>query len=508
MLERQKDIARAYVVVLVSALLAIATGDAADQPQWGQRYSRNMVSDETGLPDTFDPATGKNIKWSVPLGTQTYSTPVIANGKVLVGTNNDDPRDPRNKGDRGVLMCFNEKDGSFCWQLAVPKLTKSPYWDWPHNGMVSAATVESNRVYMVSNRGEVMCLDLDGMANGNDGPYVDEARHVVPSDAPPIEPGPSDGDIIWLFDMPKELGVRQHDAGHCSILVGRQYLYVCTANGVDDPHTGIECPDAPSLVVFEKTTGRLVAMDNERIGPRIPHGTWAPPSLGKVNGRSLVFFGGGDGVAYAFEAVETSPPKGQVDKLKRVWRFDCDPTGPKEKVQRYLHNKREGPSTIAGMPVFYQNRIYVAAGGDFWVGKARSWLKCIDATQTGDITSSGEVWSYPMRSQCLSTPSICNGLVFIAETGRKIHCLDANTGHEYWTHEVEGEIWGSTLVADGKVYAGTRRGDFWILAADKEKRVISTVQFDDQFSNSPAAANGVLYIAAMTRLYAIQADAR
>ena len=56
------------------------------------------------------------------LGTSTYSTPVISGGKVLIGTNNDEPRDPRHQGDRGVLLCLDEKDGRFCWQLVVPKL--------------------------------------------------------------------------------------------------------------------------------------------------------------------------------------------------------------------------------------------------------------------------------------------------------------------------------------------------------------------------------------------------
>ncbi|MEO8425630.1 MAG: hypothetical protein ABI651_00825, partial [Verrucomicrobiota bacterium] len=36
---------------------------AADQLQWGQAWSRNMVSKEKGLPDSFDAKTGKNIKW-------------------------------------------------------------------------------------------------------------------------------------------------------------------------------------------------------------------------------------------------------------------------------------------------------------------------------------------------------------------------------------------------------------------------------------------------------------
>ncbi len=76
-----------------------------------------MISDETGLPDTFNIETGKNVKWSVSIGTNAYATPVISKGKVLIGANNADERDPRHKGDRGVLLCLNESDGSL--MLAV-----------------------------------------------------------------------------------------------------------------------------------------------------------------------------------------------------------------------------------------------------------------------------------------------------------------------------------------------------------------------------------------------------
>src|SRR5436309_11852706 len=94
---------------------------AGDQPQWGHAWSRNMVSNERGLPDSFDPKTGQNIKWSAELGAETHSTPVIARGRVYIGTNNGRPRDPHEVGDRGVLMCFDEATGCFLWQLAVPK---------------------------------------------------------------------------------------------------------------------------------------------------------------------------------------------------------------------------------------------------------------------------------------------------------------------------------------------------------------------------------------------------
>jgi hypothetical protein len=150
-----------------------------------------MISEEKALPDFFDPSTGKNIKWSAKLGTETHSTPVVSGGRVYIGTNNGEPRDPRHQGDRGVLMCFEETAGKFLWQLVVPKREEDPYFDWPRCGISSPATVEGDRVYIVSNRGEVICLDARGMANGNDGPFRDEAAHMTPPRIPARRPNRS-----------------------------------------------------------------------------------------------------------------------------------------------------------------------------------------------------------------------------------------------------------------------------------------------------------------------------
>jgi outer membrane protein assembly factor BamB len=62
-------------------------------------------------------------------------------------------------------------------------------------------------------------------------------------------------------------------------------------------------------------------------------------------------------------------------------------------------------------------------------------------------------------------------------------------------------------VADGKVYAGSRRGDFCILAADKEKKVLSSIDLDSPISSTPVAANGTIYISTQTRLYAAKKTA-
>ena len=113
---------------------------ASDQPQWGAAWSRNMVSAEKGLPSSFDLETGENIKWIAKIGTETHGTPIVAGGRVFIGTNNGEPRNSQETGDCGVLMCFDEKDGHFLWQRAWPKRTEDQYFDWPKTGMSSSRT--------------------------------------------------------------------------------------------------------------------------------------------------------------------------------------------------------------------------------------------------------------------------------------------------------------------------------------------------------------------------------
>ncbi len=498
------DACRVVVVLIGVVGLATLRCMAGDAAQWGQAWTRNMVSNETHLPVQFDPESGDGIKWSAALGGQAFGSPVIAKGHVLIGANNQQPRDPRITGDHGVLLCLDEADGSFQWQLIVPRLQGDNYLDQPRIAICSPPTVEQDRVYVVTNRAEVACLDLNGMRDGNDGPYRDEGRHMVLPGKTPIEPTSKDADILWLYDMPAEVGIHPHDSAHSSILIDGRYLYLNTGNGVDNTHRVIRSPNAPSLIVLDKATGRLVASDNERIGPRIFHCTWSSPSMAVVHGQKLIFFCGGDGVCYAFRALPQDRGSERPTALQRVWRFDCDPNGPKENVHQYIGNHRTSPSNIMGMPVFYRNRIYVTGGGDFWWGKNEAWLKCIDATGTGDVTGSAQLWSVPLQRHACTTPAIYNGLVFVGDCRRTVYCIDADSGKIHWQQAVKGDVWGSPLAADGKVYVGTyRSGAFWVFAATRNKKVLASTQFDTGIAATPMAANGVLYVNTLTRLYAI-----
>ena len=166
---------------------------AGDYPQWGGSSSRNNVVQEPGLasdwsPGKFDrktgkwdPSTARNIKWVARLGSQTYGSPVIADGRIFVGTNNGAsylPRYPGNEVDLGCLVCFRERDGEFLWQFSAEKLPTGRVHDWPMMGICSSPLVENDRAWLVSNRGEVVCLDTQGFYDQeDDGPIVaEEAR--------------------------------------------------------------------------------------------------------------------------------------------------------------------------------------------------------------------------------------------------------------------------------------------------------------------------------------------
>ncbi|MCA9201040.1 MAG: PQQ-like beta-propeller repeat protein, partial [Planctomycetales bacterium] len=140
----------------------------SDWPQWAGSHFRNNVTDEPEIPTDWDVKDGTNVRWSMPLGSETYGNPVVANGKVYVGTNNGAGYVKRypTAVDLGVLLCFDEKDGTFLWQHSNEKLPTGRVHDWPNQGICSAPLVDGDRVWYVTSRGEVVCLDAEAFHDG------------------------------------------------------------------------------------------------------------------------------------------------------------------------------------------------------------------------------------------------------------------------------------------------------------------------------------------------------
>ncbi len=163
-----------------------------DWSQWGGSSIRNNTPEGENIATEWEVGSfdkeGKwikedshNIKWVSQLGSQSYGNPVVANGQVYVGTNNGAgnlKRYPANV-DLGVLVCFDEKDGKFLWQHSNEKLPTGRVHDWPLQGVCATPMVEGERLWYVSNRGEVVCLDTQGFYDDKDnGPVTNEPARL------------------------------------------------------------------------------------------------------------------------------------------------------------------------------------------------------------------------------------------------------------------------------------------------------------------------------------------
>ena len=512
-----------FLALTLAATATCLTATADDWPSWGgSDPGRNMYSPAKGFPANFKPgkfkpnsedidlSTTENVKWVIKLGSQTYGNTVVASGKVLVGTNNATPRDPRFKDDKSVLLCINEYNGDFMWQLTVPKLASGKVNDWEYLGLLASPFVDGDKVYVVTSRCEVLCLDLNGQSNGNQGPFMDEGQYMVGPGKPKVEPTAKDADILWRYDMMDELGVFPHNASNCSVIVMDNKVFVCTSNGQDWTHVNIPSPQSPSFICLDAKTGQLLGEDDAHIGTNIKHGQWTSPSIGRINGKAQVYFGGGDGILYAFDTVPSK--EGDTDYIKKVWWFDAVPEEyKKDKAGKPIkYPAAEGPSEINSTPVFYKNRIYVAIGQDPEHGEGVGRLVCVDATKKGDITKTGLIWDFKEIHRSISTVSIDpnTGLLFIADFSGFVYCLDAETGKKYWEHDMQAHMWGSTFVVDGKVYVGDEDGDVVVLAADKTKKVLSEVNVGAPVYSTAVVANNTLYLASQTHLFAIAEGAK
>lgn len=514
-----------HTLLTITAFSMMA--NAADWPQWGGTNNRNMISNETGLPIRFNPgkkkagsedidmSTTENCLWVAKLGSQSYGTVSVAGGQVYVGTNNESPRNPKHQGDRGVVMVFDEKTGAFKWQVVSPKLGAGKVSDWEFLGMCSSPTIVGDKGYVVTNRCEILCFDVKGLEDGNQG-YADEAKYMtVPDkDGKPVTPevDTTDADILWVYDMRKELGVFPHNIASNYALVVDGMVYVATSNGVDWSHSNLPAPTAPSFVCLNAETGEYVAEipADTKVSENVMHCNWASPTYAVVNGKPQVIFAAGDGYVYGMgtgaekvkidDVVSELPVKWKYDAVPKEYRFD-------EKGEKRKYAEYDGPSELIATPIFYDGLVYVSIGQDPEHGEGVGMFSCIDPSKEGDLSGKA-VWTFKGIERTISTPAVKDGLVYAPDYTGRLFCLDAKTGKEYWKFDTKGHIWSSPLIVDGKIYLGNEEGELFILAEGKELKEIAAIEFPAPVMGSPVVANGVLYLSTHTHLYAFKEGAK
>lgn len=449
----------ALIVLLAVAATFLTASDpgVTDWPMWGGTSDRNMVSNMK-VPTSWDIAAKKNVRWMAALGSQTYGNPVVAGGKVFVGTNNEALKNPKEPGDRGVLMAFRESDGEFLWQHANEKLPAGRVNDWPFQGVCSSPLVEGDKLYYVNNRCELVSLDVNGDGKGG-------------------------AKVNWKLDMIEELGAHPHNMANSSPVSWGDLIYVSTSNGQDESHVNIPSPKAPSIVAVNKKTGK-VAWEANSVGSKILHGQWSSPAVGKVGDTVQAIMGEGDGWVRGYDATTG----------KKLWEFDMN---PKDSVWPKTRNE------VISTPIIWENKVYIANGQDPEHGEGVGHLYCIDPTKRGDITESGRIWHYDKIRRSVSTGALQDGILYYADFSGFLHALDAKTGKPHWTHDMLAAIWGSPMVIGGYVYLGDEDGDVTVLKAGPKKELVGEMNMGSSVYSTPVPANGSLFIANRNQLWAI-----
>ena len=461
---------------------------ADDWPVLGRDKTRNAVSPEKNPPQWWQPPitvgpdrrAGKNIKWEAPLPHRTKCDPVVANGLVWVGS-----RERLNKGrSASVLACYREKDGKLLYQYRVPDPAEGVgTWDAGHT---SSPLIEADRLWFTTPSSETVCLDVGPLRRG---------------DGEPKE--------LWKVDMIKQLRIFPSYApmGYgktCSIPASyKDRIYVCTGNAANEEGK-VPQPKAPSLVCFDKNTGKVLWSDNSP-GDQILDRQWCSPLVMDIAGRGQVVTPQGDGWLRSFDAMT-----GEL-----LWKFDTNLRSITQPDQR---------SRLLATPVYHDGYIYIGNGhSPVDSPSLMPHFFCIDPTKRGDISpevdagqgkskpnpNSGLVWRHGGRDGkrrifdgTMSSAAISDGLVIVAETNGYLNCLDAKTGKPYWRYDVLAELPTAPLIVDKTIFAASDI-DLHHVALAKDLMVQARVELEGSTFAAPIFANGVLFLATSDKLYAI-----
>ena len=377
------------------------------------------------------------------------------------------------------MLCLEEKTGKLLWQATHDKLPTGRVNDWPYQGICSSPYVDGDRLYYVSNRCELVSVDVNGFLDEeNDGPFQEEQYRDR-----------QDADFVWVLDMIEELGVFPHNLATSSPVGFGDLIFVLSSNGVDEGHLDLPLSDAPAFLAVNKKTGKVVWERNDP-GESTLHGQWSSPSYGFANGKAQVIFGGGDGWCYSFV-----PESGKL-----IWKFDLN---PKDSIWEL--GGRGSRNNVIATPVIHENRVFLAVGQDPEHGEGEGHLYAVDAGKEGDVTGAGRIWHVGGKDfhRSMSTVAIKDSLLYAADLSGFLYCLDVRSGNRFWRYDALAAVWGSPYVVDGKVYLGDEDGEVVVLKHGKEMEELATNDMGNSVYTTPVAANGVLYISSRDTLFAI-----
>ncbi len=380
---------------------------------------------------------------AVWIAVATAQVPAPAARRVLLGDW------PEARGPRG--------DGRSDEKALIDKWTlngQNFLWRAPYGGR-SAPVVMGNRVYVQNPAGlgdqmqeRVMALDADS------GKLVWEYKfNVFQSDVPPhrvgwaspaIDPDTGniyamgvgatvialskDGTLLWDHSIGEEFAAFTTHGGRTTSPIIDGNLVIVSA-AISSWGTGASRQHR--FVALDKRSGEIIWIASP--GGRPYDTNYAAPLITRIKDLRLLISGSGDGGVYAMK-----PQTG-------------------EKVWGTVIAKRAVNTGV----VVVGNDVIVSHGDENLDVPELGMVGAIDGSQSGDIKT--VKWAQKGDQFGFSSPVVDGSILYIVENGSRLKAYDTETGKSLWTQTL-GTIQKAPLVfADGKLYAGTESGKFFIV---------------------------------------------
>ncbi len=465
---------------LAALAIFLTTGLSVRADVWANDPYRNHIREASNLPDALNEET---LLWEKDTGAKhQYPMPAVVDDMILVGGDAEGNPDElwAEAADHGATMvAYSLKDGSEIWRLIVPQGGYGP----GTYGTCGMPVVDGDRIYILSMY-EVFCLDLNGLADGNDGmtgeleimtrsPFKLPEGKEMPTELPDWS-----ADIIWHYSL-EEFDLKVQDATSSTILKVGDQLWLGTAHEIGSRAKAYgKHGDVPHLLVLDARDGSLIARDQMDV-PIVFHGEWSSPTLIEANGERAVVYPDGYGVLHCF-GIPTPSDDGSVVTLEEYWQMDLNlpewrvhPDG-REKV--YTLDKRLDykypPDYYSDPTRFYMyndeaeqeagSRLGVAPDGEHWSGFSRSFKTLADGAHETQIGP----------SEIISMPVFHNGKIYIG-VGRdgayglsrakgRFLCLQVTDVKQkpeiLWEDREVARTQSSASVYDGLVYCADGQG--------------------------------------------------
>lgn len=287
-----------------------------------------------------------------------------------------------------------------------------------------------------------------------------------------------DGNIVWSRSLTEEYGRISGYGGrvHTPIIAGN-LVVVSFLN----TSWGAQSIPRHRYYAFDKHNGDLVWVSTP--GGRPLDTTYSTPVVTNINGQSFIIGGNADGGIYAMKQTT-----GEM-----VWGFKLSKRGINTSV------------IVSG------TKVYATHSEENLDTTKMGRVVCIDATGTGDVTKTHEVWRSDGIGVGYASPTIKDGLLYVVDNSANMQCLNADSGELLWEHSIGTVGKGSPVWADGKLYVTEVNGKFHILQPSTDKCEALNVQEisrddDDHYVEifgSPAIADGRIYFTTEERIYCL-----